>query len=334
MRAAYITYTGEPECIHVGELSNPVPGPSQVLVQVAAAAVNPIDTYIRSGMIALPLPVPYVVGCDLAGTVLEVGADVTRFQPGDRVWGSNQGLAGRQGTFAELAAVDEQWLYPIPENVTEEQAAAGALVAITAGLGLRLHGKLQPGELLFVNGGSGGVGSVVVQLAKRMGARVITTAGSAEKLEYCRSLGADLVLDYRADDCDQQLQAYVEQTGKINFWWETLRTPDLARTIPLMAKRGRIVLMAGREAQPEFPLGAFYTNDLSLIGFAMFNASAAEQQHVAEEINAALSAGELNPLIGIRLPLGQAAQAHRLQEEKTLHRSSPLSGKIVITINS
>ena len=111
MKAAYIEQTGPPECIMYGELPRPEPAAGQVLVRITAAAVNPIDTYIRNGANYWELPRPYVIGCDLAGVVESVGPQVKRFQPGDRVWGSNQGLMGRQGTFAEYAVVDEGWLY-------------------------------------------------------------------------------------------------------------------------------------------------------------------------------------------------------------------------------
>ena len=112
MKAAYIEKVGPPENIHFGDLPKPKPSGSQVLVRVKAVSVNPIDTYIRSGMYAAELPKPFIVGCDLAGVVEAVGPDVVRLKVGDRVWGSNQGLLGRQGTFAEFAAVDERWLYP------------------------------------------------------------------------------------------------------------------------------------------------------------------------------------------------------------------------------
>ena len=107
MKAAFITETGSPEVIRYGDLPTPEPGPTEVLVKVGAVAVNPIDTYIRSGNVAIPIEFPYIVGCDLAGTVEQCGTDVTQFQPGDRVWGSNQSLSGRKGTFAEYAAVDQ-----------------------------------------------------------------------------------------------------------------------------------------------------------------------------------------------------------------------------------
>src|SRR5437763_799355 len=116
MKAAYIDRTGPPENIVYGELPAPRPGPAQCLIKVGAVALNPIDTYIRSGLIAMPLPAPFIVGCDFAGTVAEVGSTVTRFKRGDRVWGSSQGLFGRQGTFAEFAAVDENWIYPTADG--------------------------------------------------------------------------------------------------------------------------------------------------------------------------------------------------------------------------
>src|SRR4051812_49085464 len=123
MKAAFLESTGSPDVIRYGDLPRPVPKEGEVLVRVGAVAVNPIDTYIRSGAVAMNLPRPYVVGCDLAGTVEETGPGARRFKKGDRVWGSNQGLLGRQGTFAEYAAVAEDWLYPTPPNVSDAEAA-------------------------------------------------------------------------------------------------------------------------------------------------------------------------------------------------------------------
>ena len=331
MKAAYIEQTGDPENIKYGDRPDPSIQEHDVLIEVAAVAVNPIDTYIRAGNIAMNLPLPYTPGCDFAGTVKEVGDQVTKYHVGDRVWGSNQGLFGKQGSFAELISVHEDWMYPIPEETSFEQAAAGALVSITAALGLTTHSHLADGETLFVNGGSGGVGSIVVQMAKAMGAQVITTAGSDEKADYCRSIGADLVLNYQDPEMDKQLQSHLEQNGKINFWWETLRSPDIARTIPFMEKRGRIIVMAGREAELLFPLGPFYVNDLKLIGFAMFNASATEQQEVACTINDFYKAGQLTIPIGKKLSLKDAALAHQLQEKKTLEGEADFHGKIILT---
>lgn len=329
MKAAYIKQVGPPENITYGELPTPEPKGAQVLVRVKAAAVNPIDTYIRSGAVKMELPLPFIVGCDLAGVVEKCGPDAKRFKPGERVWGSNQGLLGRQGTSAEFAAVDETWLYPTPDGVSDQQAAAGALVGITSHLGLVRCAKLATGEILFVNGGTGGVGSTVVQMAKAIGARVITTAGSQEKVEACRALGADLAINYKTEDVDAAVRQFAP--AGVNVWWETLREPNFERTVPLLAQRGRMIVMAGREARPVFPVGPFYVKDCSLFGFAMFNATPDEQRACSTDISRWLAAGQLKPRIDRVLPLADAAEAHRLQEANTLQQAGTLAGKIVLT---
>lgn len=330
MKAAFINETGGPGVIQYGDLPKPSPNPGEVLVKVGAVSVNPIDTYIRAGMIAMPLRFPYVVGCDLAGTVETVGLGVRRFTVGDRVWGSNQGLFGRQGSFAEYAVVDEKWLYPTPPEETDSEAAAGALVGITAHLGLFRFARLRSGEVVFVNGGTGGVGSAVVQLAKAAGARVITTAGTAEKREHCLQLGAELALDYRAGNLDQQIREFAAPFGGINVWFETQREPTLERTVELMAPRGRIIVMAGRQARPEFPVGPFYVKDLSILGFAMFNASRDEQRECASALNDLYTRGYWRPQVGMTLTLSQADVAHQLQQDHTLEQKGTLWGKLVL----
>ncbi len=332
MKAAYISKTGSPDVIQIGDLPQPQPGPTEVLVKVRAVAVNPIDTYIRAGAIKAELPDPYILGCDVAGVVENCGAEVSLLNVGDRVWGSNQGLFGRQGTFAEYAAIDEKWLYPIPEGQSDNEAVAGALVGITAHLGLFLHAGLKGGEVVFVNGGTGGVGSSVVQLAKSVGASVIATVGSDQKKSTCESLGADLVLNYHSDTLDQDIRKFAESNGGVNVWFETQREPTLDRTVGLMAKRGRIVLMAGRDARPEFPVGPFYVNDLRLLGFAMFNASPDEQKQAASTINILTESGGWKPHIGKVFPLNGAAAAHQLQEDNTLSKAGTLDGKIVLEV--
>ena len=328
MKAAYIKQTGPAENIQYGDLPTPEPTGSQVLVRVKAVAVNPIDTYLRAGAVKMELPMPFIIGCDLAGVVERSGPQAKRYPPGTRVWGSNQGLLGRQGTFAEFAAVDEQWLYPTPDNVSDEQAAAVALVGITAHIGLVRCAHLAAGETLFVNGGTGGVGSTVVQMAKAIGAKVITTAGSKEKVDLARSLGADVALNYKTDDVDTAIKQ-AAPTG-LNVWWETLREPNFERTVPMLAPRGRMILMAGREARPVFPVGPFYTKDCSLHGFAMFNAPPQEQQAAAVDINRWLAAGQLKPRIDRVWPLAKAVDSHKLQEENTLHKAGTLAGKLVL----
>jgi len=168
----------------------------------------------------------------------------------------------------------------------------------------------------------------VVQMAKALGARVITTAGSAEKVALCRKLGADAAINYKTENVDSAIAGFAP--GGVNVWWETLREPDFDRTVKLLAPRGRMILMAGREARPVFPVGPFYVKGCSLHGFAVFNATPEEQRAAAEAINRWLVEGKLKPNIDRILPLSEAAAAHRLQEESTLRKTGALSGKIVL----
>jgi len=328
MKAAFINQTGPPEVITYGDLPTPKPGRTECLIKVAAVDVNPIDVYIRAGMIPSKLTFPYIIGRDLAGSILEVGPDVKHFKVGDRVWVTGQGVEGRPGTFSEFSAVDERWLHSIPAGVKDEDIVALSLVGITAHLGLVTHAKLKPGETLFANGGSGGVGSSVVQISKILGAKVITTAGTAEKVETCRKLGADLALNYKTDNVDARIKEFAP--NGINVWWETLREPNFERTVPLLAMRGRMIVMAGRDAKPVFPVGQFYVKDCSLHGFATFNATSEENEAAARDISKWAAEKKLRACIDRVMSLSQAAEAHRLQEESTVNKSSQLAGKIVL----
>jgi NADPH:quinone reductase len=328
MKAAFINKPGPPDSIMFGNFPKPKPGGSQCLVKVKAVSVNPIDTYIRSGMVKMDLPQPFIIGCDLAGVVEAVGPDVKKLKRGDRVWGSNQGLFGRQGTFAEHAVVDECWLYPTPEDVSDVDAAAIALVGITAHLGTFRDAQLKMGERIYVSGGAGGVGSTVIQMAKTVGAQIFATAGSDEKVQLCRQLGASVAVNYKPAGLDTALHKF----GPIDVWWETSREQDFERIVEHMALRGRIIIIAGRQSKPLLPVGPFYTKDLRLFGFAMFNAPPAEQRKCAAEINRWLVKGKLKPLIGRTMKLSEAAAAHKLQEANTLKHSGALTGKIVLTV--
>lgn len=328
VKAAYIQQPGPPTCIQYGDLPDPRAGEGQVLVRVSAVSVNPIDTYIRGGANFWPLPSPFVVGCDLAGTVEAVGTGVKGLKVGDRVWGSNQGLLGRQGTFAQLCAVDQEWLYPIPKGVDDDTMAAIALVAITAHLGLLGSAELKAGETIFVRGGAGGVGSMVLQMAKAIGARVVATAGGAKKADLCRKLGAHDVIDYTSESVGDRLTELCPDG--VDVFWETLREPNFDEAVNALAERGRMVLMAGRDARPEFPVGPFYVKGCSLHGVVMFKASPEEQRKCAVDINHWVSTGKLEALIDRKLPLSQAGEAHKLQEEHTIAKKSLLAGKIVL----
>jgi NADPH:quinone reductase len=327
MKAAFFERTGSPEVIQYGDLPPPECKANQVRIRVGAVAVNPIDTYIRNGANYWPLPKPYIIGCDFAGTVIECGSAVQRIKPSDRVWGSNQGLMGRQGTFAEEICVDEGWCYASPEKVPDTDLASVALVGITAHVGLFSRANVVAGETVFVRGGSGGVGSMVIQMSKIAGARVITTASTPEKAAKCRTLGADEVI-LQSDSLGEALRA-AAPTG-VQVFWETLRDPDFDLAVSNLAERGRMILMAGRDARPAFPVGPFYVKGCSLLGFAMFKESIDYQNKAAADIHTWLSQGKLRSQIDRVMPLSESADAHRLQEANTIQKQSILSGKLVL----
>ncbi len=330
MNAAFIVRTGGTDVVQYGKLSRPTPAPGQVLVKVGAVAVNPIDIDVRSGALPMPLRFPYVVGSDLAGTVTMRGIGARRFAEGDRVWGSNQGLFGRQGTFSEYVAVDEKWLYPTPPGESDAEAAAGAMVGITANLGLFRTARLRHGEVVFVNGGSGGVGSAVIQQAKAAGARVIATVGSPWKQKFCQNLQADLVLDYRSPSLDEEIREFAAPFGGIDVWIETQREPALERAMGMMALGGRIVLIAGRKAHPALPLEESHARELALVGGSIRHMLPDAQRECAMALNALYTSGAWRPHVGMTFSLSQAAAAQQLQQTNTFQKRGALVGKIVV----
>jgi NADPH2:quinone reductase len=329
MKAAYVEKLGPPENIQFGELSEPVIRSSHVLVKVAAVVVNPIDTYIRRGAYPSRIEFPFIIGRDMVGTVESVGSSVQRFRPGDRVWCNNQGYHGRQGTFAEYLAIDEEFLYPLPRAVEEKEAVAVLHSATTASIGLLREARLRSGETIFINGGAGNVGSAVLQIAASLGARIIVTAGSEDDLAYCRSLGAIRAVNYKIEDVAKAISEFAGDG--IDVYWDTTSKPDFERAVPLLAHRGRIILMAGLDALPVFPVGAFYTKDCSMHGFAITNATSQELKDCAKTINDALANGKLKSRISRIMPLAEAAAAHRLLEDSQ-RGLVKLSGKIILAL--
>ena len=209
--------------------------------------------------------------------------------------------------------------------------AAAALVGITAHLGLFRCAHLQAGETVFVNGGTGGVGSMAVQMARAAGARVITTVGSAEKASRARLGGRPRLELSDRRRAGQDSRGSPRDRG-CRCGLKTQRRSPTWCSVELLSKRGRMVILAGRQAQPIFPVGPFYVKDLSLFGFAMFNASADEQRICAHDMNRWLAENKLQAPIGRTFALAEAAAAHRLLEDNTLHQAGTLTGKIALTI--
>ncbi|NOV24488.1 NADP-dependent oxidoreductase [Cupriavidus necator] len=202
MKAIRVAAYGSPDRLTVAEVDDPVPGDNEVLIDVAAASVNPIDWKIVSGAMQafIPLPLPFTPGVDAAGTVIAVGRHVTTLEPGDKV----MGFIGIVGAFATRAVVEASRLARKPESVSFAEAAALPAASLTAWQALQEHGALRAGQAVLIHGAAGGVGSAAVQLAKLAGARVIGT-GSARNRDYVQSLGADAFIDYRAEDFSKRV---------------------------------------------------------------------------------------------------------------------------------
>ncbi|MFC7618971.1 alcohol dehydrogenase catalytic domain-containing protein [Microlunatus sp. GCM10028923] len=316
-RAAYVNQPGPPESIMVGSLPVPPLGDDQVLIRVEVVAVNHVDTFIRSGAYRTPLPYPFVIGRDLAGTVIATGPSVAWPAPGARVWCNSLGHGGRQGSFAEFVVADAERVYPLPAGVPGERAVAVAHAAATAHLGLHREARVRPGETVLVDGAAGAVGSAAVRLAAAAGARTIAVS-SAGGLAAAERSGADRIL--ARDDLDRLDEG-------VDVWWDASGRLDAARVLPAMNLGGRLVVIAGLDHIASFPLGALYTRDLSLHGFAISNASAAELRAAADMINSLLAAGGLDTEVYATLPLDRAAEAHRLVEQG-------VPGKILVRIDA
>lgn len=311
MRAAFIERRGSADEIRYGDLPVPEVGPADVLVQVEAVAVNQVDTFVRSGAYPTPLPFPFVIGRDLVGTVVARGPGVAGFGVGDRVWSNSLGHGGRQGAAAEYAAVGATRAYPVPAGLDPAAMVSVVHPAATAYLALHVHGGLRGGDTVLIAGAAGHVGRAATVMATRAGARVIATAGAGD-LDLCRHLGADVVVDYRHPDLARMLAGAAPEGVDLHL--NTSGRQSLAAALPLMAPRGRVVVMAGLEARPVLPIGPLYTRDIGIVGFAISNASTPDLAAAARRVNQLVADGVLAAGPVEVLPLSAAADAHRRVE--------------------
>ncbi|MEU3772207.1 NADPH:quinone reductase [Streptomyces sp. NPDC032472] len=318
MRAAFIEELGPAENIRYGDVAPPTPGPTDVLVDVEAVSVNPVDTFVRSGLFRTPVEFPFVVSRDLVGTVVSAGPGAAGFAVGDRVWCNSLGHGGRQGAAAEQAVVPVDRLYHLPPGVDAAEAVAVVHPAGTAYLALFTHGRVRPGETVLVAGAAGNVGSALITMAVEAGARVIATA-SARDAEHCRALGAAEVLDYKYPDLAARIREAAPHGIDVHI--DTSGTNDLSTAVEVLAHRGRIVLLAGARSQPVLPAGPLYMKDGAVAGFVISHATTAELAEAAVAINRLLANGRLRARSIERVPLSQAARTHRRIEDGDLHGS-------------
>ncbi|MGC3953495.1 MAG: quinone oxidoreductase [Propionicimonas sp.] len=315
MRAVVAREPGGAEVLDVVDLPEPEPGPGQLLVRVAAAGVNFIDTYRRSGV--YPMLFPHVVGSEGAGEVVALGAEVTGFGVGDRVSWDNA-----PGSYAELVAVPAANAVRLPDGVDPVTAAALPLQGMTAHYLVRSTFEVQPGQDVLLHAGAGGVGLLATQLATARGARMITTVGSAEKAELSRAAGAADVIDYSGlADLTADLPPLVrELTGGagVHVVYDGVGRSTFDASLASLRRRGTLVLFGGASGQvPPFDLqrlnagGSLYVTRPTL---AHYTATRDEIEWRMGELLDAVLAGTLDLRIGARYPLAEAAEAHRALE--------------------
>jgi NADPH2:quinone reductase len=318
MKAIKIHEFGGPEVLRLEDVPEPAPGAGQVVVRVRAAGVNPVDTYIRSGVHAVKPGLPYTPGLDAAGEVEAVGEGVTRVCAGQRVY-----LAGSlSGTYAELALCDESQCHPLPERISFAQGAAVFTPYVTAYRALFHRANAKPGETVLVHGASGGVGTAAVQLARAAGLRVVGTAGTEEGRRLALEEGAHEVLDHRAPGYLEQLGALTSGRG-VDVILEMLANVNLDKDLGALARGGRVVVIGSRGTVEINPRQAMM-RDAAILGMTLLNASPQELVSIHAALGAGLAAGTLRPVVGRELPLADAARAHEEVLKPGAH------GKIVL----
>jgi len=311
MRAVVVTEPGGPEVLEWLEVPDPEPGPGDVLISVAAAGLNRADLLQRKGLYPPPPGAPPYPGMECSGRIEAVGAEVTGWQPGDEVCAL---MAG--GGYAEKVAVPAGQVLPIPGTLGIVDAAALPEAACTVYSNVFQVGGLTPGETLLVHGGASGIGTVAIQLARAYGARVICTAGTAEKLARCRALGADVAISYRNTDFVEVVRDVTGGSGA-DLILDIMGASYLERNLAALATGGRLVVI-GRQggSRAQIDLGVLQGKQASLHATTLRARPAQEKAAVVAAVRdhvwPLISAGEVAAVIDRELPMSQAAQAHRV----------------------
>ena len=332
MQAVQFTEHGGTDVIEYGDFPDPEPGPDEVLVDIKAGALNHLDVWTRRGLPGVNLEMPHIPGSDGAGEVLEVGDSVTRFEPGDHV-ALSAGVANggdefsrkgdmtlapdfriigehMPGVHAELAAMPEDNLVPVPDHVDWKTAGSASLVFQTAWRMLVDRGRLKPGEKVLVLGASGGVGHAAVQIADYAGAEVYATASSDEKLEYARECGAEHVINYAEDDFANEIRELTNKRG-VDMVVDHVGAATYPDSLKSLTKGGRLVTCGATTGpNPDAGLNRIFWNQLEIIGSTMATPGQ------VDEVLDLVWKGELEPRIREVLPMSETAHAHELLENR------------------
>lgn len=323
MIAVDIREPGGPEVLTPGERELPEPRRHEVLVKVAAAGVNRPDCLQRRGVYPVPPDADPLPGLEIAGEVVALGEDADRWRTGDAVCALVHG-----GGYAEYCRVHQDHCLPVPQGLDLPEAAALPETVFTVYYNVFTRARLAPDETLLVHGGSSGIGTAAIQMAKAHGAKVLTTAGTGKKCDYCRELGADLAVNYKTGDWPAEVAAHVGEHG-VDVVLDMVAGPYVQKNIGVLGKDGRYALIAfllGPRA--EIDLAPVLRRRLTLSGSALRPQSTEEKAAIAADVERVvwpwIEAGRMTPKIYRTFPLTEAAEAHRLMER------SEHMGKIVL----
>ncbi|KAF0219589.1 MAG: NADPH2quinone [Geobacteraceae bacterium] len=318
MKAIRVHEFGAPEVMRLEEVPDPQPGAGEVLLRIQAAGVNPVDTYIRSGLYPVKMALPYTPGFDAAGVVEAIGEGVTRFKVGDRLY-----TAGTvSGAYAEKALCNESQLHPLHSRVSFSQGAGVGVPFGAAFRALFQRTHTLAGEAVLVHGASGGVGIAALQLARAAGMTVIGTAGTEQGRQLAIEQGAHFALDHHDPDHLEQARAITAGRG-VDVILEMLANVNLGRDLGALATGGRVVVIGSRgkvEIDPREAMGL----DAAILGMVLFNASAKEMASIHAALGAGLENGTLRPVVSREMRLSDAAAAHHAVMEASTY------GKIVL----
>jgi len=304
MKAIRVHEFGDPDVLKLENVTDPVPGPGQVLLRVKAIGVNPVETYIRAGKYG-PRQFPFTPGSDCAGTIERVGDAVSHWKLGDRAYTA----ATLTGAYAELALCDAAKVFPLPSHIDFPQGAALGVPAATAYRALFDRGQARPAETVLVHGATGGVGLACVQLGRAHGCTIIGTGGSDEGRQLLLREGAHHVLDHTAPDYLDQLMTLTDGRG-VDLILEMLANVNLDRDLGVLAKKGRVVVV-GNRGRIEIDPRQTMARDADIRGMTLMNVTDPELIAIHRALGAALEAKILRPIIDERLPLSDAPRAHR-----------------------
>lgn len=326
MRAVTIAEPGGPEVLTISDVPAPDPGPGDVIIEVAAAGVNRADLLQRTGNYPPPPSAPAWPGLECAGTISAVGANVENWQVGQRAMALLSG-----GGYAEKVAVPAGQVMPVPENLTLNQAAAIPEALATAWANLVYAGGLTAGMTALIVGGSGGVGSLAIQLARLRGARVIATAGSAERAGRCEELGADLGISYRDEDVVERVREFTDGQG-VDVILDVLGAGALNENLRMLATDGTLVIIGMQKGRKgELDIARLMSRRAKIVGTTLRSRSIAEKSAIIAEAAACAlpwyENGKMVPVVHGEYDLADAAQAHRDLD------SGDVFGKLVLRVS-